>query len=178
MTNLKGLKEDISTYQNLLALFGMIPLIILCIMVIVSFFRYGTFHYEYSSLVICIGIGTLLSLTGMMAMSHSYLFVILRHVNDYWADVMEQKILPITIKGINDMVETELPKAMYGAVEGEVRDLQEKYYLIKKDLIEKQYKDVVEYQGVLKQLIEDERLMNDKINKILEEYESKNSKTQ
>lgn len=49
---------------------------------------------------------------------------------------------------------------------------------LKSDLIEKQYKDVIEYQGVLKQLIEDERLMNDKINKILEEYESKNSKTQ
>lgn len=57
-----------------------------------------------------------------------------------------------------------------------VNDCWEEF--IKRDLIEKQYKDVIEYQGVLKQLIEDERLMNDKINKILEEYESKNSKTQ
>ena len=51
-----------------------------------------------------------------------------------------------------------------------VNDCWEEF--IKSDLIEKQYKDVIEYQG------EDERLMNDKINKILEEYESKNSKTQ
>ena len=174
MTKLKGLKEDISTYQNLLALFGMIPLVILCIMEIVSFFHNGTFHYEYSSLVICIGIGTLLSLAGMMAMSHNYLFVILKHVNDYWADVMEHKILPKTIKDINDVIETEMPKAMYDAFEGEARELQEKYYLIKKDLIENYLTDVIEYQKILRKHMEEFKLLNERINKIIDDYESQN----
>ncbi len=136
MTSYQDLEKNIKSYHRLLAMYGLTPFAILCLLVVFLFFHDKSFLHDHWPVMAVFGAWVLMTVGFMMLFSHGFLPEIIRNVNDCWEE------------------------------------------FIKKDLIEKQYKDVIEYQGVLKQLIEDERLMNDKINKILEEYESKNSKTQ
>ena len=136
MTDFQNMDKTIKSYHRQLAMCGLMPFFILCLLVVFLFFHNKSSFYDYLPILTGLGSCSLLTFCCMMFLSYSFLPEIIRNVNDCWEE------------------------------------------FIKSDLIEKQYKDVIEYQGVLKQLIEDERLMNDKINKILEEYESKNSKTQ
>jgi hypothetical protein len=136
MTSYQDLEKNIKSYHRLLAMYGLTPFAILCVVMLFLFFHNKSSFYDYLPILTGLGSCSLLTFCCMMFLSYSFVPEIIRNVNDCWEE------------------------------------------FIKKDLIEKHYNDVIEYQGVLKQLIEDERLMNDKINKIFEEYESKNSKTQ
>lgn len=136
MTDFQNLEKTIKSYHRQLAMCGLMPFFILCLLVVFLFFHDKSFLHDHWPVMAVFGAWVLMTVGFMMLFSHGFLPEIIRNVNDCWEE------------------------------------------FIKRDLIEKQYNDVIEYQGILKQLIEDERLMNDKINKILEEYESKNSKTQ
>lgn len=147
MTNYQNLGKTVRTYLGLLAMFGLAPFAVLCVVVVLP--SHGTPYFqENAPLIIGTGICSLLAFSGMMALSRRYLSEIIGLVNDCWVDSIENELKPNLLKTLDEMLGTV-------AAEKRMRDqLARKYIASCLADIDESRKEIQKLAGNVKALAE------------------------
>ena len=167
MTNLQELKKNIKSYHRQLAMYGLLPLITLCLLAACFYFYDKSYLYGQLPLMACFGFCTLMTLLVIMSISYGYMPEIIRNVNDYWEDFIKNEILSTPTEATVEQLKRY------------VGELQAQELRERKELIVKYLKDIIECQRDIKKLAEDCKSLSEEINRLNEirELERKNNKT-